>query len=191
MEWNTDVPPRGFEVDSGESGVCVVRYRTTGMGCAGWFFAVWLTGWTAICSLFTVLALSQADGIDWLMLLFIVPFWIAEFATLAYVAWFFWSVTRFRFEPDELVVERSLLWRRRQQVFLRQQVTAVKQVKDGGEGEDSFPSWGLVVLGTGGVFVLSRQPRDKSDWLGPVIAKWAGAPYIPYEPSVKEKYKVL
>ena len=89
------------------------------------------------------------------------------------------------------MVERSLLWRCRHRVFPRQQVTAVKQVKDGGEGDDSFPSWGLVVMGADGVFVLSRQPRDKSDWLGPVIAKWAGAPYIPYEPAEKEKYKVL
>ena len=141
----------------------LIHYRTTGMGCAGLFFAVWLIGWTAVCLLFTAVALFHPDGINWWLLLFMVPFWIAEFATLAYVAWFFWSATRFRFEPDELVVERSLPWRRRHRVFPRQQVTVVKQVKDGGEGDDSFPSWGLVVMGADGVFVLSRQPRDKSD----------------------------
>jgi len=31
--------------------------------------------------------------------------------------------------------------------------------------------------------VLRRQPKDKSDWLGPVIAQWAGAPYVPYVSS--------
>ena len=64
----------------------------------------------------------------------------------------------------------------------------VKQVKDGGEGEDSFPSWGLALIAGTEVHVLSRQPIDKSDWLGPIIAKWAG---VEFEPAKVRKCETM
>lgn len=187
----SDPPPRGFRLEPSDDDHFVIEYRTTGMGCAGVFFAVWLTVWTVGCVTFTGAALFAPDGIKWSTLLLMLPFWGAEFLVLGYVVWFFWSVTRFTFALDQLEAERSIPGYRRYRVFSRSQITSVRQIKDGGEGEDSFPSWGLVVIGSVGVIVLSRQPKTSSDWLGPIIATWAGAPYIPYEPPEKESFQRL
>jgi hypothetical protein len=184
MDANFDGPPRGFRVTAGEDGAWTVLYRTTGMWSATLFFIVWLGGWTVLCLFFTgvgLRALFDPVGSNYavLGLLFTVPFWGAEYLMVHYVAWLFLSVTRFTFGTDELVVEQSLWRSRHRRSFPRRSVTAVKQIKDGGETDD-FPTWGLVVI-TGEVIpVLCRQPIDKSNWLGPVIAQWAGAPYVPY-----------
>jgi len=123
---NFDVPPRGFRVTAGEDGAWTVRYRTTGMGGAALFFAVWLGIWTGGCLFFTGAALFEPGGVNYAVLLFMVPFWGAEFFVVGFVAWYFLSVTRFTFGPDELVVERSLLWWHNRQSFPWRSVTAVK-----------------------------------------------------------------
>ena len=185
----SDPPPRGFVVTAADGGL-VIRYRTRGMGGLAVFFAVWLGIWTFGCVSFTIDGLSDLNGVGWILLLFVAPFWVIEFGAVAYVAWFFGSVTRLSFGPDELVAERSL-WRfRRCRVFRHGEVTAVRQVKDGGE-EDSFPTWALAVIGPAEVRLLSRQPIDKSNWLGPIVAKWAGVAFEPWEPAGARKYEAL
>ena len=59
------------------------------------------------------------------------------------------------------------------------------QVKDGGEGKDSFPSWGLNVQVEKPYILLSRQEYQKSHWLGTMLKKWSGKPFksIPYTNS--------
>jgi hypothetical protein len=190
MDGLGDTPPPGYKLETGDSGELLIEYRTTGMGCFGLFMFVWLSGWTIGCLVFTGAALCDPNGVDWALLLFMLPFWAVFFGMVAYVAWFFWSVTRFTFGADELAVERTLMGILRRRTFPRQNVKSIKQVKDGGE-DDSFHCWGLVVIGEAGVFVLSQQPKDKSDWLGPLIAKWAGVAFVPYEPPAKEKYESL
>jgi hypothetical protein len=119
------------------------------------------------------------------------PFLATGTGVLCYAAQFFLGVTIFTFKPEELVAEKYFLWRRRQRVFLRQSIKAVKQVKDGGEGEDSFPSWGLSIIGDKAVGIISRQPMEKSDWLGPIVAEWAGVPFEPAEPAKRQDYEIL
>lgn len=191
MDAPSEPPPRGFVIIAADESGFTIRYRTSGMGCVALFFAVWLSGWTASCVLFTAGALFNPDGVIWLLLLFMLPFWVIEFGTITYVAWFFGSQTRFTFGPDELIAERSL-WRfRRRRAFRREEITAVRQIKDGGEGEDSFPSWALAVIGQTEVRLISRQPIDKSNWLGPIIARWAGVAFEPCEPAKARKYESL
>ena len=50
---------------------------------------------------------------------------------------------------------------------------SIVQVKDGGEGDDSFPSWGLKVEGDRETTPIFRQSYDKSHWLGRALAKSA------------------
>lgn len=77
----------------------------------------------------------------------------------------------------------------------RRTITHLLQVKDGGEGRDSFPSWGLkiksasdnrnwfghvvsvIYLGSNTRYrsILFRLPYEHSYWLGIVIARWASA----------------
>jgi hypothetical protein len=186
-----DLPPRGFEVKTADDGSPVILYRTRGMGCSAAFFAGWLTIWGLVCVGGAYEALVAPAGMNLLLALFILPFWVIGFLVAGYVAWYFFSATRFTFGPDLLVVERSL-WRfRRKRQFGRAEVTVVRQVKDGGEGEDSFPSWALAVVGRKEIRVLSKQPLDKSAWLGPIIARWAGVPFEPWKADPEPKYEVL
>ena len=186
-----DEPPRGFQVSTSEAGDLQIRYRTTGMGCVVVFLTVWLSGWTVGCLLFTCVGIFKLDGNGWLILLFLVPFWMIDVAIFSFVAWYVRSITIFQFGPEELVIERSLMWMRRRRNFPRTELKEVKQVKDGGEGEDSFPSWGLALIAGTEVHVLSRQPIDKSDWLGPIIAKWADLTFEPAKERKREKYETL
>lgn len=188
LELKDQSPPRGFEFTTSGDGDFMIRYRTTGMGCAIVFFFVWLSGWTAGCVTFTAMALFNPEGVSYVLLAFMVPFWIVEFVTIGFLIWYFVSRTSFIFQPDQLVIERSAIWYRRRRIFPKKEITAVRQIKDGGQGNDSFPTWGLVVMAGPGVQVLNRQPIDKSDWLGSIIARWAE---VPYEPAQERKYEVL
>jgi hypothetical protein len=60
----------------------------------------------------------------------------------------------------------------------RSSIRRIVQVKDGGEDDDSFPSWGLKVEGEKEVTLIYRQPYDKSHWLGGVLAKWAQVDFV-------------
>jgi hypothetical protein len=74
---------------------------------------------------------------------------------------------------------------------VRVEVTAVRQVKDGGDGEDSFPSWALAVVGRTEMRVLSKQPIEKSAWLGLIVARWAGVTFEPWKAVAVQNYEVL
>jgi hypothetical protein len=187
MDTPVDAPPRGFKVTTADDGGLLIQYRASGMGCAAVLFGVWLTGWSAACLLGTYSALFDLAGINYVLLLFmVVPFWFVEVFTVVFVAWLYLSVTKFLFGQEELIVERQLLWYRRRRVFRASEIKAVRQIKDGKEGEDNWPSWGLLVVAGSNVKLLSRQPIDKSDWFGPVVAKWAG---VSFEPARAEAPK--
>ena len=168
----SDEPPPGFQVGTSGEGHLEIRYRTTGMGFVSMSLAVWVGVWTAGCLMCTGLALFDGDRAHWIVLLYMLPFWLIDLAIIAFAEWHFRAVTRFEFGPEELVIERSLWWIRRRRVFLRTELKAVRQSNDEAEREDTFPSWGLALIAGTEVHVLSRQPIDKSDWLGPIIAKW-------------------
>src|SRR5262249_26995052 len=99
------LPPRGFEARPLEQDKYLIRYRTSGMGCLGALWAVWIPGWTAGCVYFTGMALYHSDHA---LLLFMLPCWILALATAVGAVWFFCAATCFIFGPHELVVERRL-----------------------------------------------------------------------------------
>ena len=173
---STSPPPKGFTILPSSGGPPAIAYRTTGMGCVMLFFGVWLAGWTAGC---VFLAYAVSTGKETApSIWFCLPFWISEFLVLGFVLWYFFAVTTYTFSPDKLVVEKRL-WRfARVREFPKAGVKSICQVKDGGQGEDSFPSWGLRVDGEKCGVILYRQPLDRSSWLGPIIAQWAGVPYV-------------
>ena len=190
-EVSDEPPPRGFQVGTSGGGHLEIRYRTTGMGFVSMSLAVWVGVWTAGCLMCTGLALFGGDRAHWIVLLYMLPFWLFDLAIIAFAEWHFRAVTRFEFGPEELAIERSLWWIRRRRVFLRTELKAVRQSKDEAEREDTFPSWGLALIAGTEVRVLSRQPFESSDWLGPIIAKWAGLTFEPAKERKREKYETL
>lgn len=196
----------GFDLSNSIAGDVVIRYRTTGMRGLGVFLAIFLAEWTAMALLLTAGLLSGHVA----YLPFALVFWLSGFGVLGIAAWHRFSVLELVMEADRFVVRQTLLWYRRGWIFLRSNVDAVAQVKDGGEGEDSFPSWGLIIeaaaydkilpdrlpaliryierseaaQSASSVTILSQQPIGKSDWLGPIVATWAG---VPFEPAAKRR----
>jgi hypothetical protein len=172
-------PPRGFQISTSETGERSIRYRTSGMwhlmAFFGVFLAIWLQGFISI------IRHIINNGVDYVALA-VVPMALAGVGAASYASWFFCSVTSFAFGPSTLRVERSLLWYCRRQTFNKNEIEAIKQVKDGGEDEDSFPTWGLEIIANTSAVILSRQPIDKSNWLGPFIAQWADVRFEPAQP---------
>ncbi len=171
-------PPKGFLVTASLDGYPAVTYKTTGMIGIAVFFTVWLTGWTTACVLMSYKMFFTGQPFHFPQLLFLIIFWSAEFAVIGTVLWLFFSETVITFYPDRLLVERSLHKYHKRWQMTRQNIEAVWQIKDGGEGRDSFPSWGLVMGGKDReIKLLARQKFEKSAWLGPIVARWAGVNY--------------
>jgi hypothetical protein len=181
MKDATSDPPPGFKVTAAADGSCVILYRAPlgvsalvevlGLGVFACLFVVAVCVW--------LFGFEVPDGWYWGMMG--LPLVGACFFAALFVQEY-WSVTRFAFEPDELVVQWSLWWFRRRRAFRRDEVTGVRQIKDGGAGDEP-DTWGLMLVTHKEVPVLPAEPIDKSDWLGPIIARWAGVAFEPWEPD--------
>jgi len=169
--------PKGFEFVESESGNPSICYRTRGSWGIGIFFIVWLMIWTPGCVLLTYRAITAPPLENVFFYLFMIPFWIGEYLAIKFVMWHFFSATIFEVEGGRFKVTRRLFRFRKERTFPVDEIEAIQQIKDGGEGEDSFPTWGLAVEGAKSVTILSRQAFEKSEWLGPILADWIGVEY--------------
>jgi len=166
------------------------------MGCLNAFLGVWLSIWTvAVGGLIHGYfhGGKMDDGAPmplWFVMAFVIP-WLFVALMLLYSKF---ARKTFRLTSDALHIETRLLGASWALMLPRDTITRVKQVKDGGEGDDSFPSWGLELKSAARIerpmqrlsllnnfgrnvrfrSVLSRLPYDHSAWLGNIIAQWAG-----------------
>ena len=178
------IPP-GFTLDADGSDAIVIRHRRTGMGCMNAFLLVWLVGWTAGCISFFMV---QPENIRWQSCGPPPPwvgviFWSCDIFVGLIAAYLFFSRKTFRIDRHVLAVETRLLGLKWTCAIARGSIRRLVQIKDGGEGEDSFPSWGLVVEGDRKTTLLARQPHDRSRWLGDTLARWAGVEFIEAPPN--------
>jgi hypothetical protein len=179
-------PPDGFQIAENDDGRWAVRYRMAEISWRHLFTHLRLL-WTGTAALVVVIGAAGfgACGVmDYLLLLIGGLALAAQILLAGFMAWHLYSVAAFTFGPDELVVECSLLGFRRRRVFRRAEVRAVVQAKR--EGEDQLPIAELVVVGGDRITVLWRRPISASDWLGPVIARWAGVPFQPWVPAERK-----
>jgi len=186
MLYNISIPPDGFKIEYSDKGHPVIKYRTKGMTGIMTFFIIWLSFWTSACVFFTIHAFIAPGGIKVGLLLFLIPFWAAEFIVIGYVIWYFGSIVSFEFHPEKLIVSRNCLAYKKQRELLKNQIIRIRQVKDGGEGEDSFDSWGIIVEADKKYKILYRQQAEKSEWVGRIIEKWSQKEYIPWQDESKD-----
>ena len=175
---------------------CIIDHSRTGMGCLNLFLGVWLTGWTIGCvflvhAYFTGGKMEGGDPIPlWFVMAFVVP-WFCVALLLLYSSF---ARKRFRLTSDTLHIETKLLFLHWSVSIPRESISEIKQIKDGGEGDDSFPSWGLrirslalvntlvhrpVVFNNFGRkyrmrTILARLPYDHSEWLAKILSEWSG-----------------
>lgn len=184
-------PPAGFKLHAPAPGTVQIEFTNERRSCLVIFLGVWMAGWTMACvfllsQLLAGQPLAPNESGDFMSTLpgswlFAAPFLLAEIGVGLLFLWLLRGRTELLLYEDCLILRRSLSSYQRETRVSRSTVTRVMQVKDGGEGDDSFPTWGLKVEHARGetVSLLWRQPIERSDWLGPVIADWAGKPFEP------------
>jgi hypothetical protein len=182
METDLDHPPTGIRVGRSNEGLDVVQYRPSWKSYSVLFYLAFICMWIGGCVMGTSMALSAAQGANYFFLLCMIPLWIWGGALIINVLWLFRSTLTLIFDPDKLIVTRSLLWYRRSNVFSRSQIAAVQRVEDGGPSHGSFVSWGLVIVAESRFRIMKWQPLGPTNWLGLIIAKWAGIGFVTDKP---------
>lgn len=158
-----------------------LSYRSHGVGC--------MVAFTFVLPLmvgggFAAFAIAAPDD----FLAFAFSTWWAPVCLVAGISAFFYFLgfslfhwfgeTRIIANREALTVRRGLWCFASTTDIQREALQKFEQVKDGGEGEDTFPTWGLFAVAKKKVPVLSRQPLEKSDWLGGVLAEHFGVEYV-------------
>jgi hypothetical protein len=172
--------PAGFTVVPGDDDAVIIHHKRTSMRAMNIFLTVWLIGWSVFCVVLVVKFLNGASMDDgepvslWKMLFF----FLAEIVVACWLAYSLFCKQSFRIEAASLTVNTDVLGFKRTATIPRSSIRRIVQVKDGGEDDDSFPSWGLKVEGEKEVTLIYRQPYDKSHWLGGVLAKWAQVDFV-------------
>lgn len=177
---------------------CFIEHERTGMGCLTFFLGTWLFGWSAGCAIllhgyFNGGKMKGGDPISiWLLLAFVIPWFLVAFQLLYSI----FARKTFRLTNVAMHIETRLFFFRWNLCLLRDTISEIKQIKDGGDDDDSFPSWGLKLRSSSLVespsqrfvlfnnfgrddrmrTILARLPYEHSKWLGMVLSKWSGVP---------------
>lgn len=168
--------PKGFHVETDESGDELISYKTTGMGCLLWFLAILLLG---IGGCFALVGYHDPAGMlkvfngkgAWFCL---GCGFVAMIYFVSFLTFHLFGSTVFGLYPSELVIRKRLFGLSSAKSIDRDKMEYFEQIKDGGGGDDSFPSWGLNLIAGRRFKLLARQPIDKSEWLGSRLAKFFG-----------------
>ena len=167
------------------AGHLVINRRRVGKPWFMWSFysvlGAWLIGWIFAAVFLTYQALATRKVPLWLALLWVVCGIVIFRYVFGYAFWRLRSVTSYKFSEDHLLIENVFLTRTARRKVDRRDVSAVRQVYDGGQTEDLVtPSWGLFVECPAKLKLLTHEEFEASAWLGPIVARWAG---VAYEPS--------
>ncbi len=167
-------PPKGFKSRLLEDGSSAITHKRP-LGAMSIFLCVWLAFWTFACVILALGKFGTPEKNPEILIIGI-PFFIAEIIVACLLSYMLFSKKSFVFEGRELREETNvffLSWKKR---FSRDLIERVVQIKDGGEGDDSFPSWGLKLFLRDGSSktLLYRLPYEQSQWLGGVIGRWSG-----------------
>ncbi len=176
----------GLVISSSSGDNYIIHYRRTGMGCMNFFLLVWLIGWTVVCVflLQAFLAGGTMDDGAPIPFWFVLIFWSAEIGVAAMLAYMLFGRKIFRLDRNSITIETNVLGFKRRKTIRKDSIECFVQVRDGGEGEDSFPSWGLKAECGKKVTLIFRQPYEKSHRLGQFLAQWADVEF--HEASERE-----
>ncbi|MEA5508355.1 hypothetical protein VB715_01115 [Crocosphaera sp. UHCC 0190] len=167
--------PNGFTLIASGYYEFVIKYKRTGMGCMNAFLIVCLVLWLPFCLLILPFLLNLRA---WLFIVIPLFMWGFAIGFIYLIIYSLFCQKTFYFDDNNLTIETKILVLRWEQKVQKNFIKSVIQIQDGGEDEDSFPSWGLNVEANKQVSVIYRQPYEKSHWLGQIIAEWAKVDFI-------------
>lgn len=171
------IVPKGFQPAIEHDGTILIQYRFSGMFLMTAFLVFWFVFWTI--GGYWAFQQPQSD----FMTIWLVMWTFGEVAVGYSLLWMFFGRTTLKFDEAVLTVEKKLVIYRRHVEIPKNDIKEIQQVQDGGEGEDSFPSWGLKIVARKTHFLLRRQEYLKSVWLGNIIGKWSGLRFKPVPKS--------
>ena len=173
--------PEGFALKQENKYRLIISYKRTGMGCMNFFLIIWLSIWTFIC----VILLLQFFGLEVIAhgkpvpLCVVLVHWGGELFVAFYLIYLLFCRKIFRLDDRKLIIETNILKYKQIKIIQKVSIRKFIQIKDGGEDEDSFPSWGVKAeTDTEKITLIRRQPYKKSLWLGQILAKWANVPFV-------------
>ena len=174
MPESLNEPPKGFRIATDESDDVIISYNTTGMGCLLWFLVILLVG---VSGAFGVVGYYEPGGMrqllndrgGWFSLGCGI---VAAIFFVSFLLFHLFGSTLFCLNSSGLTIRKCLFGLTWGKAIDRDNMEYLEQVKDGGEGEDSFPSWGLNLMAGRRSKLLARQPIEKSDWLGRKLSEF-------------------
>lgn len=173
--------PHGFELNYINKEVFTVKYERTGMTAMNFFLRILLLGWTSGCIVILFISYMNKDLMHFYFALLML---LVDIIMLLIFLYSVYCKKRFQFNEECLVIKTQVLYYKTTKLFTKTNITQVKQVTDGGEGKDSFPSWGLKMMYRNKkVAIILRQPHEKSLWLGKQISTWANVPFETVPPN--------
>ena len=127
----------------------VIRHVRTGMGCLNAFAIVCLAGWMVGCVslLRDYFRGGQMEDGGPIPIWFVLLFWGLEIAVAVLLLNVIFRKKTFPVKKGKLIIETDLLWFKWHKIILKGSIRKLVQVKDGGEDDDRFPSWGLRIEG--------------------------------------------
>ena len=190
---NTPSIPKGFKISHDANGNVQIEYASTGVQGLVGFLIVAVGGLTFGCahSAYEVYH-KYGDLRSFMDALRGLPLWgwgvlgFMAFFPLAFgliLMWFLFGRTRFTLSEQGLWVHKQLFFWQRIRFVPVEAMRYVQQEKDGGQEmtEDSFATWRLRIKTSEDIELLWKQPIDKSDWLGKVLAEKYSIPFIQAE----------
>ncbi|AFY37297.1 hypothetical protein Lepto7376_0923 [[Leptolyngbya] sp. PCC 7376] len=182
--------PKGLSVKPLGQYRMVIDYERTGMDEMNIFLMVWLSLWTVGCLGLLVAYIEGLQGTsvntsEPIPLVMVIFFWAADLVAAIVLINALFSKQSFHLDYADLTIHTKL-WRwHRTRKIPKSNIQSVVQIKDGDRGKDSFPSWGLQLKGKSSITLIFRQPYEKSEWLGQMIADWAKLPFTPIPRKAK------
>jgi hypothetical protein len=172
--------PKGFSIRSLDIGTSLdLTYKSHSMGVMI-AFALFLS--LSLGGAFLGFAFSSPTEFQdfafttwWTPIIFGIPFGLLYFIYFSLFNLF--GFTQFLADRNKLAIRKSLWFWSSSRTIECDASLHFEQLKDGGEGEDSFPSWGLRAVGAKKLTLLFRQPLEKSDWLGQLLSEHFGSKF--------------
>lgn len=178
--------PKGFQIESDESEIETISYKTTGMGCLLWFLVILLLG---IGGCFALVGYLEPAG-----MLKVFNSWDAwfgfgcGFAAMIYCTFFLtfhlFGSTVFVLHPTKLTICKRLFATSWAKSVDCDKMEYFEQIQEGDGSEAPYPFWcpfwGLSLMAGRRFELLVSQPMEKSDWLGRKLANFFGVPFKPY-----------
>ncbi len=164
--------PVGILLDRDPAGNILISFNQTGMRLMNGFLSFWLATWT-LCG---VLGMSgMIKGFEGSNRIPVAVFWVIGEAIASFMLlWILFGKSEIELSDATLTFRKEIFAYRKRVVIDKARIRRIYQIKDGGEDDDSFPSWGLKIDEAETHYIMKRQKYVKSDWLGKTLAKWAG-----------------